>query len=221
MDLTEMKVSCSYNSALQIKVVAGHFATNHSHINYYLDLNTTKVRQKEAFAVARTMANEYVANTVIDTIVCMDGMEIIGAYLAEELTAAGIMSMNAHQSIYIITPEVNRNGQLIFRDNIKPMVKNKHILLLLASATTGITIAKSLECIEYYGGEIQGISAIFSAVSEIRDHTINSIFRAKDLYDYETYPQNDCPLCKRGIKLDAMINSYGYSELTNTKPSDH
>lgn len=217
MDLTEMKVSCSYNSALQIRVIPGHFATNHSHINYYLDLNTTKVRQKEAFAVARTMANEYVANTVIDTIICMDGMEIIGAYLAEELTAAGIMSMNAHQSIYIITPEINRSGQLIFRDNTKPMVKDRHILLLLDSATTGITIAKSLECIEYYGGSIQGISAIFSAVSTIHGHTVNSIFRTNDLYNYETYPQNDCPLCKRGIKLDAIINSHGYSELSDTK----
>lgn len=213
MDLTEMKVSCSYNSALQIKVIAGHFATNHSHINYYIDLTTTKVRQKEAFAVAHTMANEYVANTVIDTIICMDGMEIIGAYLAEELTAAGIMSMNAHQSIYIITPEFNSSGKLIFRDNIKPMVRDRHILLLLASATTGITIAKSLECIEYYGGLIQGISAIFSAVDSIHGHPINSIFRSSDLGNYETYSLNDCPLCKHGMKIDAIINSYGYSKL--------
>ncbi len=215
MDLTEMKVSCSYNSALQIKVIAGHFATNHSHINYYIDLNTTKARQKEALAVARTMANEYVANTVIDTIVCMDGMEIIGAYLAEALTDAGIMSMNVHQSIYIITPEYNSSGQLIFRDNIIPMVKNRHILLLLASATTGITIAKSLECIEYYGGYIQGISAIFSAVDQIHGHRINTIFRTNDLNDYRTYPQKDCPLCKKGQKIDAIVNRYGYLKLVD------
>ena len=143
----------------------------------------------------------------------MDGTEIIGAYLAQELSSAGIMSMNLHKSIYIITPEYNSNGQLIFRDNIQPMVNNKHVLLLLASATTGKTIAKSLECIQYYGGIIQGISAIFSAAKTICGHTINSLFTSKDLPDYMTYPQKDCPFCKQGRKIDAIVNSFGYSKL--------
>ena len=213
MELTEMKVKCSFNSSLTIKAVYGHFATNHSHINYYIDLTTTKVRQKEAQAVARAMANEYVSSTVIDTIICMDGMEIIGAYLAEELTAAGIMSMNYHQSIYIITPESNSNGKLVFRDNLKPLVKNRHILLLLASATTGKTISKSLECIEYYGGYIQGISAIFSAVDSIDGYKINTIFTSNDLPNYKTFSQQNCPFCKQGERIHAIVSKNGYTEL--------
>ena len=213
MENRELKISCSYNSALTLKANYGHFATNHSHINYYIDMTTLKVRQNEAAAVAKTMANNYVSTTVVDTIICMDGTEIIGAYLAQELTAAGIMSMNFHKSIYIITPEFNSNGQLIFRDNIQPMVHNKHVLLLLASATTGKTIAKSLECIQYYGGTIEGISAIFSAAKTICGHNINSIFSSSDLPDYMNFPQKDCPFCKQGRKIDAIVNSYGYSKL--------
>ena len=214
MNLKEMKLTCSYNSALTIKLIYGHFATSHSHINYYLDLTTTKARQKEAYETARTMANEYVTSTVVDTIICMDGMEIVGAYLAEELTAAGIMSMNAHQSIYIITPEFNTNGQLTFRDNIKPMVQNKHILLLLASATTGKTTANCLECIEYYGGKMEGISAIFSAVDTIDGIPIHTIFKVNDLPNYSTYTPEDCPFCKHGDKIDAIVNKHGYLKLT-------
>lgn len=216
MESKAVKIYCSYNSSLALKVTYGHFATNHSHINYYIDMTTLKVRQNEATAIAKSMAREYLSTTVIDTIICMDGTEIIGAYLAEELTAAGIISMNFHQTIYIITPEVKSNGQLIFRDNIQPMVKNKHILLLLASATTGKTIEKSLECIEYYSGQVQGISSIFSAVNSINGHSINSIFTKNDLPNYETYSQNDCPFCKAGHKLDAIVNGYGYSKLEPT-----
>ena len=213
MESTVLSINCSYNTALTLKTHYGHFATNHSHINYYMDMTTLKVRHTDASNIARAMANEYVSTTVVDTIICMDGTEIIGAYLAQELTSAGIMSMNSHTSIYIITPEYNSNGQLIFRDNIQPMVKDKHVLLLLASSTTGKTIAKSLECIEYYGGIINGISAIFSAQKTICGHYIHSIFSKKDLPDYINSPPKECPLCKQGKKIDAIVNSYGYSKL--------
>ena len=112
-----------------LKIVKGHFATNHSHINYYMDMTTLKTRQKEAQAAAKAIVHEYVTSTVVDTIVCMDGTEVVGAYLAEELTAAGFMSMNAHQTIYVVSPELNSMGQLVFRDNLQPMIRGKHVLL--------------------------------------------------------------------------------------------
>ena len=38
-----------------LKVVPGHFATNHSHINYYIDMTTLKTRVSEAQEVARDL----------------------------------------------------------------------------------------------------------------------------------------------------------------------
>lgn len=208
-----IKLYSSYNNALDIKVVNGHFATNHSHINQYIDMTTIKVRRKMALAAARSMATEYMASSVVDTIVCMDGTEVIGAYLAEALTDNGIISINQHKTIYIVTPEVHSSGQLIFRDNLQPMIKNKHILLLLASATTGKTIKQSVECIEYYGGSITGISAIFSATSEVNGYPVHTLFDKKDLPDYKSYPHDECPMCKEGSRIEAIVNSYGYSAL--------
>lgn len=201
------------NSKISFKVLPGHFATTHSHINYYMDMTTLKVCHAKAKRVARTLAKSYKYNTPIDTIVCMDGCEIIGTWFAQELTQADIMSMNTHQDIYIITPEFGPNGQLMFRDNLQPMITGKNILLLLASATTGKTIAQSLECIEYYGGNICGISAIFSAVNEIYGHKINTIFETEDLPDYQTYKHSQCPHCAKNQAIDAIVNGYGYSKL--------
>ena len=143
----------------------------------------------------------------------MDGTEVIGAYLAEELTAAGFMSMNAHKTIYVVSPEMNSVGQLVFSDNLQPMIRNKHVLLLLATATTGRTIERALECIDYYGGSIAGVSSLFSAVEKIGDHEIHSIFKMSDFPEYKTYAHNECPYCKAGQKLDAIVNSYGYMKL--------
>ena len=166
-----------------MKIIPGHFVTPNSHINYYIDMTTMKTRQSEAKAAARAMASTYSATTIVDTIVCMDGMEVIGAYLADELTQAGVMSMNAHKTIYIYTPEFDNRGQMIFRENSEMMIKGKHVLLLLASATTGQTILRAGESIDYYGGTVVGITAIFSAPTKVH------------------------------IPIDAICNSFGYSVL--------
>ena len=125
----------------------------------------------------------------------------------------GITSMNQHKSIYVVTPEVHSSGQLIFRDNLQPMIEGKHVLLLIASATTGKTIKKSLECIKYYGGSIAGISAIFSVATEVDGYPVHALFTEKDLPDYKTYPHDQCPMCQAGNRIEAIVNSYGYSEL--------
>ena len=44
----------------------------------------------------------------MDTIVCMDGTEVIGAFLAEEFEKEDMASTNRHETIYVVSPEMNR-----------------------------------------------------------------------------------------------------------------
>lgn len=213
MESRAIKIYAPMNKKIALKVIPGHFATGNSHINQYIDLTTMKSRQNEAAEAARVLAKQYITSTVVDTIVCLEGCEVIGAYLANELTTAGIMSMNAHQTIYIITPVLNTNGQMIFRENNQSAVYNKHIVLLAGSATTGDTLKKSIDCIKYYGGQIAGISAIFSAVDKVDNIPVNSIFRKKDLPDYMSYAIDECPMCNAKQRLEAIVNGYGYMKL--------
>ncbi len=203
----------SQSGTVPLKVAKGHFATNHSHTNYYIDITTLKTRLSEASSVAKELVRHYLSTTIVDTIVCLDGTEVIGTCLANELTRNGFMSLNSHRTIYVVTPEYNSNSQLIFRDNIQPMLTGKHILILMASVTTGKTITKSIECVQYYGGIVDGISAIYSSMASIDGIEIKSVFNPKDLPDYQSHDAKDCPFCKSGQKLDALVNSFGYSKL--------
>lgn len=207
------KIHSKVNPNAIIRITPGHFATTHSHINCYVDMTIMKSRRSEAEAAAEVLAARYSTSTYIDTIVCMDGCEVIGAYLADSLAKSGIMSMNRHHTMYVVSPEVNAGGQLIFRDNMQFMVDGKHCLLLLASATTGRTIDRALQCLEYYGGIVEGVSAIFSASKKVRGVEVNAIFNDDDIPDYRTYDNGSCPMCAKGEKLDAIVNSYGYSRL--------
>ncbi|MBQ4435657.1 MAG: orotate phosphoribosyltransferase, partial [Clostridia bacterium] len=89
------------SGGLPLRVAKGHFATSHSHINYYIDLTMTKHRLSEARQAARILCGEFSASTIVDTILCLDGTEVIGACMASELTRAGFTNMNAHRTIYV------------------------------------------------------------------------------------------------------------------------
>ena len=213
MENRMIKLRAKGTTDVTLKVIPGHFATNHSHINYYIDITTLKTRESEAMAVAKNLVQKYVSTTIVDTIVCLDGTQVVGAYLAQELTRTGFMSINSHQTIYVVTPEYDSNSQMIFRDNLQPMIRGKHVLLLMASVTTGLTINKAIEAILYYGGTVAGISAIFSAIDEVNDYHINAVFRKDDVPDYQSFNYHKCPMCKAGQPIEALVNGFGYSKL--------
>lgn len=200
-------------SELFLRVAKGHFATSHSHINYYIDVTLTKFRLSEARAAAQELVRGYRGTTIIDTILCLDGTEVIGACMGSELTKAGYSNMNAHQTIYVVTPEHTTGSQLIFRENTAPMIQDKHVLVLAASVTTGYTVQGAVEAIRYYGGEPAGVTAIFATVDECAGYPVASIFDPHDLPDYQSYDAHSCPWCKEGKKIDALVNSFGYSSL--------
>lgn len=206
------KIRSKHND-LFLRVVKGHFATSHSHINYYIDVTPLKTNLDDARRIGRDLSSYYIASTLVDTVLCLDGTEVIGTCLARELTREHFASINMQQPISIITPEHTTGSQLIFRDNLVPNVTGKDVLVLAASVTTGYTAQAAAEAIRYYGGRVAGICAIFATLDTCSGIPVNSIFNPNDLKDYISFPSHECPLCKQGKKIDALVNSYGYSRL--------
>ena len=200
------------NSNLRLRVARGHFATSHSHLNYYIDLTMTMHRLSESREAAEELVALLNPATIIDTILCLDGTEVLGTCMAAELTKAGFSNMNAHRTIYVVTPEHTTGSQLLFRDNLAPMIVGKHVLVLAASVATGYTTQAAVEAIRYYSGIPVGVCAVTACVAECEGFPVLSIFRTPQvLPDYLSTSSHDCPLCRAGIKLDALVNSHGIS----------
>ena len=70
------------NKSVKIGVIPGHFATNHSHVNYYIDMTAIKSQHKMAESGAAVLAEHYRTTTPVDTIICLEGTEMLGAFLA-------------------------------------------------------------------------------------------------------------------------------------------
>lgn len=205
-------ITCKENKNVKIGNIPGHFATNHSHVNHYLDMGAVKSQSLMAQRAAEVLARHYATATPVETILCMEGTEVLGAFLARELSVNS-PSLSAGQDICVITPELNANNQMIFRDNMQKRIWNRQILLLVASVSTGKTISRLLDCLQYYSGRLAGIAAIFSAIPEQGGVPIRALFGVEDLPGYETYPSHECPQCQEKKKIDAIVNSFGYSKV--------
>jgi orotate phosphoribosyltransferase len=201
------------NPKARIKILQGHFATNNSHINTYIDMSTVKVRHNNCRETARTIADQYLYTTMIDTIVCLEETSTIGTFMAEHLADANSLSLSRGNNISIVSPEYHQNGQILFRDNVQRMVVNSQVLILAPSITSGKSVRRAIEAVEYYGGTVCGICSVFSSVDSIQGIPVKTIFEPEDLPDYQAYAPHDCPMCKAKQRIDAIVNSYGYSKL--------
>lgn len=196
-----------------LRVAQGHFATRNSHTNYFIDVTRQQSCLQEADAVAQQLAQRLASSTMVDTILCMDGTRVIGTCLARKLTESSYNSVNSGKEIYLLRENVSAGGKLIFRENARFMLEGKNVLLLLASITTGSTVEKGMRCIQYYGGSVAGVASIYSHLKEVSGTPVASLFDTEDLPGYASYPQQDCPLCREGKEVDAIIDKYGYEKL--------
>ena len=105
------EITSKENKAVKIGIIPGHFATNHSHVNYYVDLTGIKTSHAMAIEAASVLAQSYLSGLSVDTIICLEGTEMLGAFFAQKLADAGI---NSNKDIAVLTPELNSNNQMIF-----------------------------------------------------------------------------------------------------------
>lgn len=198
---------------LEVTVHEGHFATRTCHKSHYVDVTPIKHDHLLAREAGFTLATKYLVSTSIDTVVCLDGSEVIGAFLAWNLAKKDFRSINEGKNIAVIPPEYDINHQMIFRENILPMIKDKDVLVLISTVNSGATARKALDTISYYGGRCRGVAAVFSTVDKVVDVPVFALFTPEDIPGYVIAPAKDCPLCAKGEKISALINSYGFSKL--------
>jgi len=213
MEDRAFSISLAKNPIIAVNVTQGHFTTSNAHTNNYLDVSELKSDAAIARDVAREIAIPYLSSTLVDTIVCMEKMDVIGAYLAQELNQDGTSVMNTGRPIHIISPINNAYGKLIFPDNAVKWVSGKNVLLLIATVSSGRSLSITLECINYYGGLVAGVSALYRASDVKIGVNVNCLFTSNDIPEYKLFSPTECEMCKNGQKLEGIISYEGYTRI--------
>lgn len=207
-------VTCPRDEDVFIHALPGHFVSASSHLNYYVGTSDIKHNHKVSVEAAKLMAEYYSARSIdVDTVLCLYETQALGAYLAHELSRPSMMTPNPDLDIFVLGPEYDAAGNMIFRDNLRRMIAGKNIVVLISCITSGKTVDRAMQSVKYYGGNVVGVTSIFSATKNIDGIEVNTLFTPDDLPNYASYAAHDCPLCKNGEPVTAMINGYGFSKL--------
>ena len=202
------------NENIFIHVMPGHFISANNHINYYVGTSDIKHNLNVSTQAAKLMAEYYSTNGIdVDTVLCLYETQALGAYLAQELSYSTMMAPNPDQTVFVVGSEYDAAGNLIFRDNLRRMIYGKNVVVLISCITSGRTVERAIESVRYYGGKVAGISSVFSMQSKISGVPVSSLFTTDDIPGYISYPSHDCPLCQKGVAVDAISNGYGYSKI--------
>lgn len=199
---------------VELTVIPGHYATSNSHTNNYMEMAKLRTKRRNAQEIADYFCPLFENSVPIDTILCMEGTVLVGAFMAERLCETGLMAARGDDDMNVLQPKYDNNGLMFFRENVIPEIRNKKILVLASTLSTGDTMKKAINCVNYYGGEVVGLGALFSSVPEIDGMPVHTIYEPEDIPGgYITWPVHECPLCKEKRRLDAVISSFGYSPL--------
>ena len=210
METRAFELFAKRNNKVSLRAMSGHFVTQHSHVNYCIDMTRLKTEATAAKNAAKLFAESF-SGVAIDTIITLEHTKMLGAFIAEALTSSTGLNMN--QEIAVISPEFTDDDKMILRDNLVPYVKNRHVLILAATATTGLTAMSAIRGLRYYGADPVGVGTVFGGKFEIPGVPVVRLFGIEDIPSYGSYTAAECPMCRSGEKIDALINAYGYSKM--------
>ncbi|MCH5320281.1 MAG: orotate phosphoribosyltransferase [Eubacterium sp.] len=214
MDKPIYTITSDRDERVFVHAMPGHFISSSTHLNCYIGTSDIKHNHNVAVDAAMLMAQYYNERSIkVNTVLCLYETQALGAYLAHELSRPNMFNPNPDNDVYIVGPEYDTEGNIIFRDNLKKLISDKNVVILISCITSGKTIERAMESVRYYGGRTVGVTSIFSAADSIDGIEVNTIFNKNDVPGYEAYAPHDCPHCKAGERVDAIANGYGYSLL--------
>lgn len=214
MDKPIYTITSSRDERVFIHAMPGHFISASNHLNYYIGTSDIKHNHDVSVDAAMLMAQYYVERNInVDTVLCLYETQALGAYLAHELSRPNMLNPNPGNVVYVLGPEYDASGNIIFRDNLKKLINGRNVVILISCITSGKTVARAMESVTYYGGKVAGVTAIFSATQSVEGVSVNTIFSREDVPGYEAYTPHNCPHCRNGERVDAIANGYGYSLL--------
>lgn len=110
MERKAIKIPSS-SGRVSLKAVPGHFSTSHSHVNFYIDMTDIKNNAQVAEEIAKMLAHQYSSTTEVRAILCLDGTEMVGGFLARELSKGSYRGLNRGEAIYVLTPNSIRRAR--------------------------------------------------------------------------------------------------------------
>ncbi len=167
-------------------LLEGHFLLSSGrHSGKYIE----KFRILEQPRLTERLAQEMAAGFKDESVALVAGLSTGGALIAHEVA-------KALQCCFLFAERVS--GQLMLRRGFR-IDRGARVLVVEDVLTTGASVQELINLLRDEGGQVVGVACLVQRGEPHLDIPFFALMRLP----LETYPPDDCPLCARGIPLEA------------------
>lgn len=129
----------------------------------------------------------------------------LGGIILSQWTAFHLSRIEGREVYSVYTEKTPDNNQ-IFTRGYDAFVRNRKVLVIEDSTTTGGSVKKVVEAVCAAGGEVVAVSVMINRdPGLVTEATFGTPFRPLAEYPIPSYLPDDCPMCKNGVPVNASI----------------
>ena len=184
---------------------SGHFVlTSRRHSDAYINKDAMYAYTRDLSRLCKSMAERFKDADVEAVIGPAIGAAILAQWVAHHLSEL------THKEVYAVYADKDGQGGFVLKRGYDGIVKGKRTLIVEDLTTTGASIKKVLDAAETAGAHILGAITICNRGGVQRGDVGNPpVFDFLANVHLESWDENTCELCKKGIPINTDIGHGG------------
>ena len=178
-----------------------HFVGNSGrHMAAYVNKDYLYPHTEETSQVGKLFAEKF-KNTPIDVVVG----PAVGGIILCQWTAYHLSKLKKKEVLAVFTEKLPDENQ-VFKRGYDMYVKNKNVLVVEDTTTTGGSVRRTVDSVKAAGGTVVAVCVMINRDPKIvDDKAVGAPFHSLAIYEFPSYESADCPLCKSGVPVNTKI----------------
>lgn len=129
----------------------------------------------------------------------------LGGIILSTWTAYHLSSLKNKEVLGVYTEKEDNKNQ-VFTRNYDRLVTDKSVLVIEDLTTTGGSVKKVVDTVREAGGLVTAVIVMVNrSPKTVNGDTVGASFMALGELPVETWTQQKCPLCKKGIPINTTV----------------
>ncbi len=178
-----------------------HFvSTSGRHLDIYINKDALYPHTKQTSRMGELFAEKN-KELAIDVVAA----PALGGIILSTWTAYHLSNLKNKEILGVYT-EKDADKNQVFTRGYDALVKGKNVLVIEDLTTTGGSVKKVVNSVRNAGGNVVQVCVMVNRDPEnITSDTIGAPFSSLAILKAESWEENDCPMCKKGIPINTTV----------------
>lgn len=174
--------------------------TSGRHMPAYINKDALLPHTKQVSEISKLFAEKF-KNKKIEVVIS----PAVAGIPFSQWTAHHLSKINKKEVLSIFTEKTPENDQ-IFKRGYDEVVKNKRVLVIEDTTTTGSSVKKVINSVKKAGGEVVAVGVMINRDPKlVNSRSIGVPFSSLAVFHIPSYDADQCLLCKTGVPVNTKL----------------